>query len=168
MVGKEQKKLETIGEVLKQVMDFLEENPDLEQALVNPVFPADLKRQVVDEIIKAFDVDEVLANFLTLLVERRRIQHLRQIINCFQEFLDEEMGVVRAVVRTAITLPDDLREKVAEILAKVSGKEVVLQLEEDPDIIGGVVTRIGDMVWDGSIRSQLEGFKESIGRGELG
>ncbi len=168
MVGKGENKLEAFGEILKDVLAFLEENPEVESALVSPVFPADLKHQVVEQIIKAFDMDEIMASFLKLLVERRRIQHLRQIIMCFQEFLDEEMGVVRAVVRTAVPLPDDLKDKIAEVLAQVSGKQVALQLEEDPEIIGGVVARIGDMVWDGSIRSQLEGFKESIGRGELG
>ncbi len=165
MVGKGEDKLEAFGRLLQDLLAFLEENPDVEAALVSRVFPADVKQQVVDKILSAFEVDEIMANFLRLLVERRRIQYLRQIINCFQEFLDEEMGVVRAVVRTAVPLPDDLQDKLAEVLAQISGKQVALELEEDPEIIGGVVAHIGDMVWDGSIRSQLEGFKESIREG---
>ncbi len=159
MVGKAEDKLEAFGETLKQVLAFVEENPEVEAALVSPVFPADIKQNVVDEIIKAFAVDDIMAGFLRLLVQRRRIQHLRHIINCFQELLDEEIGVVRAVVRTAVALPEDLKEKIAEVMAQVSGKKVTLQLEEDPEIIGGVVARIGDMVWDGSIRSQLQALK---------
>ena len=74
---------------------------------------------------------------------------------------------MRAVVTTAVPMPDDLEAKLKDMLARVTGKDVVLELQEDPTIIGGVVAHIGDMVWDGSIRSQLLGFKESIGRGEL-
>ncbi|MGB9711980.1 MAG: F0F1 ATP synthase subunit delta, partial [Dissulfurimicrobium hydrothermale] len=76
--------------------------------------------------------------------------------------------VVRAVVKTVVPMPKDLQGKFAEILAKISGKKVALELQEDPSIIGGVVASIGDMVWDGSIRSQLQGFRESIERGDLG
>ncbi len=159
MVGKAEGKLEAFGETMKQVMAFIEENPEVEAALISPVFPADIKQNVVNEMIRAFAMDEIMAGFMRLLVQRRRIQHLRQIISCFQELLDEETGVVRAVVRTAVPLPEDLRDKIAEIMAKVSGKKVTLQLEEDPEIIGGVVARIGDMVWDGSIRSQLQALK---------
>jgi F-type H+-transporting ATPase subunit delta len=113
-------------------------------------------------------VEDALAIFLRLLVERGRIQYLRMIVSCFQEFMDEETGVVRAVVRSAVPLPKDLRDKFSEVLAKVTGKQVTLQIEEDPAIVGGVVAHIGDMVLDGSIRSQLQSIRESIGRGELG
>jgi F-type H+-transporting ATPase subunit delta len=82
--------------------------------------------------------------------------------------MDEEIGRVRATVRTAVPIPDDLKDKVAGALAKATGKEVILVTEEDPDIIGGVVAHVGDIVWDGSIKSQLAGLKESIGRGEQG
>ncbi len=167
LVAKDEGKLEEFGKTLQAIEGFFEQSPDVEAALVSPVFPPDLKQQVVDELIKAYSVDPTLAKFLTLLVEQHRIQHLRQIGQCYQELLDEEMGVVRAVVTTAVPIPDDLKDKVAGALAKAAGKEVVLQLNEDPSIIGGVIARIGDMVWDGSIRSQLSGFKDSIGRGEL-
>lgn len=158
-VAKEEGKLEAFNQVLQEIVAFLEQSPDVKAALISPVFPADLKRGVVDETIKTFEVKGVLANFLRLLVERRRIQHLGTISECFQELLDEDLNVARAVVRTAVPMPDDLQEKVSEVLAQVTGKNVVLEMREDPDIIGGVVAHIGDMVLDGSIRSQLQGFK---------
>jgi len=167
LVAKDEGKLEEFGKTLQAIKEFMDRSPDVEAALISPVFPPDLKQKVVDEIVKAYSVDPTLAKFLTLLVEQHRIQHLRQIGQCYQELLDEEMGVVRAVVTTAVPIPDDLKDEVAKALAKAAGSEVVLQLNEDPSIIGGVVARIGDKVWDGSIRSQLNGFKDSIGRGEL-
>ncbi len=167
-VAKEEGKLEAYGEALKDIDAFLERSPDVEAALVSPVFPADIKQTVVKEIIKASGVEDALAIFLRLLVERGRIQFLKLIVNCFQEFMDEETGVVRAVVLSAVPLPEDLRDKFSEVLAQVTGKQVTLEIEEDPAIIGGVVAHIGDMVWDGSIKSQLQSIRESIGRGELG
>ncbi|MCD6200166.1 MAG: F0F1 ATP synthase subunit delta [Deltaproteobacteria bacterium] len=167
-VAKEEGKLEAYSEALKDIDAFLEGSPDVEAALVSPVFPADIKQTVLEEIIKASGVEDALAIFLRLLVERGRIQYLRMIVSCFQEFMDEETGVVRAVVRSAVPLPKDLRDKFSDVLAKVTGKQVTLQIEEDPAIIGGVVAHIGDMVLDGSIRSQLHSIRESIGRGELG
>jgi F-type H+-transporting ATPase subunit delta len=117
----------------------------------------------MEEIIKASKAEASLANFLRLLTERGRIQYLGVIAEAFQELMDEELGVVRAKVKTAVPLSDSMKEKMKEILSEVTGKQVALVTEEDPDIIGGVVAYVGDMVWDGSIRSQLDGFKESIG-----
>jgi len=167
-VAKEEGKLEAYSQALKDIDTFLEGSPDVEAALVSPVFPADIKQTVMKEIIKASAIEAAFANFLRLLVERGRIQYLRLIVSCFQEFMDEETGVVRAVVRSAVSLPEDLRDKFSKVLAKVTGKQVTLQIEEDPAIVGGVVAHIGDMVLDGSIRSQLQSIRESIGRGELG
>lgn len=166
-VAKEEGKLEAYSQALKDIDAFLEESPEVEATLVSPVFPADIKKTVIKEIIKALRVEAALANFLQLLVERGRIQHLKLMVACFQELMDEETGVVRAVVRSAVPLPKDLQDKFSEVLAQVAGKQVTLQIEEDPAIIGGVVAHVGDMVLDGSIKSQLQSIRESIGRGEL-
>ena len=167
-IAKEAGKLEAVSGELEAIVGYLEKAPEVEEALVSLVYPADLKGTIIEEILKAIEAGPELRKFLELLVERRRIQVIRAIQQCYQEFMDEEMGVKRAVVTTAIPMPQDLTEKLKDILAKITGKDVVLELREDPSIIGGVVAHIGDMVWDGSIRSQLQGFKESIGRGELG
>ncbi len=167
-VAKEEDSLETYNKAIQAIGTLLAENPDVESALESPVVPPDIKEEIAEYIIKAVQVEESLANFLRLLVERRRIQHLRIIAESFQELMDEEMGVIRARVVTAVPLPAELKKKVAEVLSEVTGKTVALVTEEDPTIIGGVVAHVGDMVWDGSIRSQLQGFKESIGRGEIG
>ncbi|NDY42073.1 ATP synthase F1 subunit delta [Dissulfurirhabdus thermomarina] len=167
-IAKEEGTLEEMYRVLGEIHGFLADSPEVEAALSSPVLPMELKHKAVQEIIKAFGVQGTLARFLELLVDRRRIQHLGLIAECYQELMDEEMNVVRAVVRTAVPLPDDLKARVSEALARVSGKEVKLELREDPSVIAGVVAQIGDKVLDGSIASQLQGFKESIERGELG
>lgn len=166
-MAKEDGKLEAYSEALAEITDFLNESSDVERALESPVFPPEAKQSIVEELIKAGGFDEVLSNFLRLLVERGRVQHLRSIVDSFGELMDEEMGVVKAVVTTAVPLPGDLKEKMAGLLAEATGKKVTLKVEENPAIIGGMVARVGDMVWDGSIRSQLQKIKDSIGRSEL-
>ncbi len=167
-VAKEEGKQEAYVDILDGVIQLLKESPEIEMALESPMLPPDVKHKVVEELVKAYKMDDIMANFLKLLVERRRIGHLRVIAEAFRSLWEEELGLVRAVVRTAIPMPDDLTDKLKEVLAQITGKKVVLELQQDPEIIGGVVAHIGDMVLDGSIRSQLQGFKESIGRGDLG
>jgi F-type H+-transporting ATPase subunit delta len=166
-VAKEEGQVDIIGNALKSVGEFMAQSPEIEAALINPIYPMDLKRSIVEEIIKAYGLQGVLVTFLKLLVERHRIQCLAEIVTSFSELMDEESGVVKAIVKTAVPLSPELKEKFAEVLAGISSKKIILEVKEDPSIIGGVVTSIGDTVWDGSIRSQLQGFKESIERGEL-
>ncbi len=166
-VAKEEGKLQEYGDALGQVASFLEDNPEIEAALASPVFPLESKRSIIDEVVKAFGLSGGLASFLSLMAERNRLMYLRQVSEFYRELLDEEIGVVRAVVRSAVPLSEELKERMAEAFSKVMGKSVLLEVKEDPEIIGGVIAHIGDVIWDGSIRSQLQGFKESIGRGEL-
>jgi F-type H+-transporting ATPase subunit delta len=165
-MGKEEGKLEDCSAKLKEVYDLLKENPDLELALTNPVFPADRKMSVMEQVMKLYSIEGALASFFTLLVERNRVQYLKPIMDAFQEFIDEETGVVRAVVRAPVPLTDEITQQLKEVMAKVSGKEVVLQVKEDPSVIGGMIAHIGDTIWDGSIKSQLQGLKQNIERGE--
>jgi len=167
-VAKEDGKLEEYNQTLQELNAFLRDNPDIQEALESPIIGLDVKQAIIEELIKASNIDEHLANFLQLLVERNRVHHLPLIADAYQELMDEETGVIRARVTTAVPLSDDLKEKMREVFTQATGKEVVLVAEEDPSIIGGVIAHVGDMVWDGSIKSQLEGFKELIGRGEIG
>ncbi len=166
--GKEEDKLQAFNETLQEIRAFLSANPEIEAALESPVIGLDVKQEVIEEIIKAAKVDKTMANFLRVLVQNNRVHHIGLIADSFQELMDEELGVVRAKVITAIPLKKDLKKKMEEVFSQVTGKQVVLETKEDPDIIGGVIAHVGDMVWDGSIRSQLQGFKETIGRGEIG
>jgi F-type H+-transporting ATPase subunit delta len=91
---------------------------------------------------------------------------LRNISALDQKFADELKGVVRATLTAAAALSDDSAEKIRTALSKMTGKEVSLTVEQDPSLIGGIVTRIGDLVLDGSIKTQLLNMRESLKRGE--
>src|SRR6056297_548451 len=94
------------------------------------------------------------------------ISYIRQIATNYNKLADELKGIVRANLISAEELSSEKFEEIRNALSKMTGKEVVLDAEQDPEIIGGVVTKIGDLVLDGSIKTQLENMRESLKRGE--
>ncbi len=165
--AKDEGRVKEYGEELRRVAEFLKGQEEILEALESPIYPPDLKMEVVEEIIKGLKVEEAIAKFLRLLVEKRRIQFIADIVDAYQALLDEELGIARVEVRVPDSLDSELEKALAEALAKRVGREVVLKVVEDPSIIGGVWAKVGDLVLDGSIRAQLEKFKESIIRGEV-
>jgi F-type H+-transporting ATPase subunit delta len=91
---------------------------------------------------------------------------LASINDFYQKLADEVKGVARASLVSAGALSSDAVEKIRATLSQKTGKDIILEVEQDPSLIGGIVTRIGDLVLDGSIRTQLLNMKESLKRGE--
>ncbi|MEW6327367.1 MAG: ATP synthase F1 subunit delta [Thermodesulfobacteriota bacterium] len=165
-VGKEEDKLEAYQQELNGIARILRESPELIDALTNPVYPTDMKVRLMGDLAGVFKLSPIMGNFMKLLVEKRRVLCVPDIGELFQKLTDELMGVKRAVVTAVIPLDEDVKRRIQEALEKVTGKKVILNTEQDPSIIGGLVVRAGDMVWDGSVRSQLLDIKEIIKRGE--
>ena len=167
-VGMEDNKVEEYGKELKEITDFLEANKDLKSYLITPLFEKSLRKQVLETILEKANLSEIMKRFLTLLFDKKRLLYLKDIFNYYATLLDEYKGICRAELISAISLPDDILEAIKARLKEVTGKkEVVLEIKEDPQLIGGVVTKIGDMVYDGSIRRQLNILKENLKRGEV-
>jgi F-type H+-transporting ATPase subunit delta len=107
-----------------------------------------------------------MTSFLMLLFDKGRISFIHDINTFFQKFADELKGVARASLLSATELTDDTVEKIRSALAKRTGKDIILDVEQDPSLIGGIVTKIGDVVLDGSIKTQLLNLQESSKKGE--
>jgi F-type H+-transporting ATPase subunit delta len=101
-----------------------------------------------------------------LLFDKRRIGFVPDISEFYGGLADELKGVARASLVSATELPDETVEKIRAALSKRTGKDILLETEQDPSLIGGIVTRIGDLVLDGSIKTQLLNMSESLKRGE--
>jgi F-type H+-transporting ATPase subunit delta len=101
-----------------------------------------------------------------LLLDRGRIDAARAINQIYEQLLDEEHGIKRAEVVAATGLDEEAVSSLKGTLKKLVGQEVQLEVKEDPSLIGGVVARVGDLVLDGSVKSQLESLKDSLRRGE--
>jgi F-type H+-transporting ATPase subunit delta len=105
-------------------------------------------------------------SFFLLLQSKGRIGYLEGIGRYYQQLTDELSNVTRAVVTSATRLSEDLVSRIQQALKQVVNKEVVVTVKQDPAIIGGIVAKVGDMLLDGSLQTQLKRLKESLRRGE--
>lgn len=161
-VGKEENALDAYSDTLGGLAELTAKQPDIADALSNPQYPLEVREKVVDQLVKAFGASQVLGNFLRLLVQKRRADILPEIAEVFQTMVDADRNISRGTVVTAIELDAGLKEKVKATLEKITGKQVIVSTQVDPSIIGGIVAKVGDLVVDGSIKSQVAGLKESI------
>ena len=145
--------------------EMLRTNPQLLEVLRHPTIPQDQKRRVLDALIERARVRPTTANFLQVLLQNHRLADLGEIYRHFTQELDRRAGVVTAQVTTARPVPDAAQEALRAQLGQLTGRNVNLQFAVDEELIGGVVTRIGSTVYDGSVRSQLEQIKQRMAGG---
>ena len=166
LIGKEDGQAEQYGKELAGFVGVLDSEGEFEDAINNPLYPVADRQQVLKVVGDKIGVSDVLKAFLLLLFEKRRLTHLRGINEFYQNLVDEFKGLVHAEVTSAGELSDEAVEKIKASLVKMTGKEVVLDIKQDPSLIGGVMTKIGDIILDGSIKAQLLNMRESLIKGE--
>jgi len=166
VIGKEDGQAETYREELEGVAGLMKQEKELEQAICNPLYNAEGRKKVLQSVVDRLDLSVVMKSFLLLLFDKGRIGFLGNISEFYEKFADELKGVARASLVSAYELSSEAVEKIRTALSKRTGKDVILEVEQDPSLIGGIVTRIGDLVLDGSIKTQLLGMRESLKRGE--
>jgi F-type H+-transporting ATPase subunit delta len=161
-VGQEEDKSENFRETLNVLADFLEKYPEAMDALTNLLYPMELREKVMSQLISELQADDFAANFLKLVVQKKRADILPEIATEFQGLVDADQNVSRGTVISASEISGELQGKVQSTLEHITGKKVILTTEIDPSIIGGIVAKVGDLVMDGSIKTQLAGLNESI------
>lgn len=161
-IGKEENALDEYAVSLAEFATMVAGNPELVDALSNPIYPLDAREGVMREIVKATGVSTIIGNFLKLLVQKRRANVLGDITEMFQILVDEENNTCQGVVTSATEMSAELQAKIQETLEKITGKRVTVTTQVDESIIGGMIAKVGDLVMDGSIKTQLEVLKESI------
>lgn len=150
------------GELLK-FSSIVEESGDLKEFLSNPIFNNDDKKAVVKTILEKISLSGIAASFLSLLADKQRIDILPDIVRCYRGLMDEALKKVRVQVKTAFALSPELSGGLAKSLETMTGKEVEMTVEEDPSLLGGVVVKVGDTLYDGSIKSQLNNIRNLLG-----
>ncbi len=166
LIGKEDGQAEVYRGELEGFASLLTANPELNAAICNPIYDSAGRKKVLAAVVEKSGVSAVMASFLLLLFDKGRIGNVDAISEVYKGLADELKGIARASVVAATELADDTVEKIRSGLGRLTGKEVVLTVSQDPALIGGIVTRIGDLVLDGSIRTQLLNLKESLKRSE--
>ena len=166
LIGAEDGRVEDYGTELSSFVKLLSANPELANAVENPIYESAGRKQVLAGVLEKAGYSQPVKAFLSLLFDKGRIGNVAAISEVYDTLADEEKGVARASLITAADLSDEAVEKIKASLSKRTGKTVILTVEKDPELIGGVIARIGDLVLDGSVRTQLQNMKESLTRSE--
>ena len=142
--------------------DLLESNPNLQEVFRNPTIALDKKRALLNKLIERTKPRPTTTNFLKVLLQNQRVTEIAEINRRFTEILDERAGMIAAVVTTARPVPARSQDSLRATLTELTQKKVRVDFEQDPELIGGLVTRIGSTVYDGSVRNQLQLIKEKM------
>jgi F-type H+-transporting ATPase subunit delta len=140
---------------------IVEHGPLLE-AFSNPTVPYEQKAKLLNELIARTKVLTTTANFLRVLLKNQRLAELPQVNAKLAQVLDERAGVIGAQVTSARPVSNDSRTLLEEKLAEMTGKKVRLTFDTDKSLLGGIVTRIGSTIYDGSVRNQLRRLGEEL------
>ena len=141
---------------------MLQSSSNLQEVFRNPTIALDNKRAVLNKLIERAKPGPSTTNFLKVLLQNQRLTELGEINRKFAELLDQRAGMVAAIVTTARTVPETAQEQLHTKLLSLTGKKVRIDFATDPDLIGGLVTRIGSTVYDGSVRNHLQMIKEKM------
>jgi F-type H+-transporting ATPase subunit delta len=139
-----------------------EENAELRSTLNNPAIPPHTREAILDRVLDALDPGPVARNAMKTLFLRRRITLIPQVVLLFGRMVDERLNRVTAKVTTAVELTSEETQRVREGLTAFSGKTVTLELDRDPDVLGGVIAQLGSTVIDGSLRARLHQLKQAL------
>jgi F-type H+-transporting ATPase subunit delta len=151
-IARERNELDRWVEEIRAIVD-LAAQPGVVEFLASSRVPFEVKERLLRSGLA--DVSPLALNLARLLVQKGRITLAQQVRDEYQRLLDEHRGRAQALVLTAVPLSDDEERDVAQRLRELTGKEIVLERRVDPEILGGLVARVGDRLVDGSTRTRL-------------
>jgi len=166
LISKEDGQTDTYRKELGGFADLMAQEKSLNEAITNPLYEVAGRRNVLQAVIDKLGFTRTMKSFLLLVFDKGRIGFIGSMNDYYQKLADELKGVARASLVSAIDLSAETVEKIRVALSKKTNKEIILQVEQDSQLIGGIITKIGDLVWDGSIQTQLINMRESLKRGE--
>jgi len=164
-LGSEGGLIDSFRNELSIVDSIFSANSELRAAFADPALTQDQKKSIMKELIGKTACSELVGNFLLLLVDKNRVAFLGQIVQTYEKLADEFSGVIRPVITTAFPLDDSQVVAIRSALEKKSGKTVIPQMVVDRSLLGGVVTQIGDIAYDNSVKTQLKRIKDILQKG---
>ncbi|MBS3778811.1 MAG: F0F1 ATP synthase subunit delta [Desulfovermiculus sp.] len=167
-IGQEQggEELKTYGQHLEQLAQVMREAPQLVRLFRNPIVRVEHKKGVVNAILDRLEITGTVRQFCFYLADRERLANFLEIQEYFSRLLDANEGILRGELVTAIDLTKTKQDQITKKLEKQLQGQLVLDYETDASILGGLVLRVGDKVYDASLRAQLDQMRETIKRGE--
>jgi len=164
-IGSEAGAVDGFNAELTSFSSLLSESRELASVFANPAYGIGAKKEILTGLVEKLKISPMVANLLMLLLERGRLSVLPQIAESYGTLADELSGVIRPMVTSGLKLEPAQVEQISAALAKATGKKVELKVEVDSALIGGVVAKIGDKVFDGSVRTQLARIQDTLQKG---
>jgi F-type H+-transporting ATPase subunit delta len=150
---------------LKQLADFgaaYAESAELRNFLASPAVSRDAKHGVIEKLIARVGASKILRNFLFVIADHQRTHILPEIITAFQEVVRQRQGIAEAEISSAVELSAAQKAEFARTLERITGKRVEAQYSLEPSLLGGAVVRVGDTIYDGSLRNRLNGLRARL------
>lgn len=154
-----------VGSELAVLATLFREDPVLRRTLTDPLVPQKRREEVLTALVEAAQLREETAETLRQMLAHDRMARVPEVEVAYGRLLDERRGIVEVDVETAAPLDDAQREHLRRALERLTGHEVRLEEEVDPDLLGGVVARVGDVVYDASVKGRLRQIREEMAAG---
>jgi F-type H+-transporting ATPase subunit delta len=161
-VAKEQDKLDAVREQLGQFADALDGNRELSIYFFSPYFSTTEKKDGLGKLLDG--VDPVVENFLSLLIENHRMPAVFRVRREYDALWDEENRRLPVTITSAVALDEATVKSIGDAIGRQTGQQVELTANVDPDVLGGLIVRVGNSILDASIRNRLENLRRSVAR----
>lgn len=135
---------------------------DLQDAFHNPAIPREVKQAILSNLLKEYPISQTAANFLRVLLDHNRMLYFQKICETYSRTLNERRGIIDAQVASAAPLSEDELNRLRESLSSATGKNVILNVHTDKELLGGLVVRVGSTVYDGSVRRHLAEMRQRL------
>lgn len=163
-IGTEDGSYKRIGQDVAALAKAIKTSDELSSILSNPVFPRSDREKIILAILQRIGASATVINFSKLLLDRERIAAIPDISRALSAMIDDVSGQITAEVLTAAPLTSTQQAELKTTLESLSGKKIQFDIKEDKELLGGVVAKVGDLVYDGSLRTQLRELRRSLAK----
>ncbi len=165
MIARESGAAPAVGKELATFLGLFTGEPEAQDGLTRPWIKAGDRRSIAVAVAKKAGCGKLVQDFLGLVADRGRMDHLPEIVPAYQALADEDLGQARAQVRSAVALTDEEKRQLGARLERALGKRILLEENVDSALLGGFVAQVGSLILDGSLDGQLARMRERLARG---
>ena len=161
-IGLQDGNYEILGRDLDKMAERLELSRDLRMVLRSPVFPKSARKTIAGKVGERLGLAATTVKFIELLIHRKRMDHFFMITEAYQDLADEAAGRTRVTLFAPLEFAPGLVQEIKTLIESLTGKEALLSFKKDPSLIGGVLIKIGNVVYDGSLKAQIAKLREKL------
>jgi F-type H+-transporting ATPase subunit delta len=147
---------------LADLVVVFEESAELRNFMASPAVSKEAKRGVIEKLVARVGASKIIRNFLFVVADHGRTLHLPEILKSFREVVRQRQGIAEADVVSAAELTQKQKQQLLQTLERKTGKKIQAKYSLEPELLGGATVRIGDTVYDGSVRTQLNNMRERL------